>query len=376
MNKENIIIEVKNPHTIKLILTGDVHLGTNYHQKMAANPKKKYNLYGVKDFTYLGVPFAPLLHTADFVIANLETPILNNAPPPYYGDLKQYYHRDFAHLLFPLLQQLNVKAVTLANNHILDYGPASLLRTLEDLHANGFPYIGAGRDTAEAKKVLFIDFTKDHRTLLKVALVSAFEYRKKYDEVYEFYADTNKPGVNKLTRRTLANQIRTLKQSDPERFVIFYPHWGIDYQWITSQQKRSAAAIIEAGADLIIGHGSHFSQDIEYINSIPIVYGLGNFIFLTPGRFQKSSEIPSMGLVAQLHFNFDAEKAKFNKTLNLYPIQANNRITRYQPRFADKRESSEVFEILLEKSVDKKGFLENIKTDTDKFGEYFSLRLQ
>jgi hypothetical protein len=375
MNEKNIKVKVKNPKNIKLILTGDVHLATNYHQKMAASLKKKFHLHDVKDFTYLATPFVPLLSSANFVMTNLETPILDNEPPRYYGDLKKYYHRDFPSFIFPLLGKLNVNAVTLANNHILDYGPDGLLKTLEYLQEAGLLYIGAGTNITEAKKALFIDFIKDNQTVLKVAILSAFEYRKKYHEVYNFYAGENKSGVNKLTRQILADHIKEIKQSDPERFIIFYPHWGKDYQWITLQQEHSAEAIIEAGADLIIGHGSHFSQDIVCINNTPVVYGLGNFILLTPGGFYSRPEIPSMGLIAQLNFNFDDKKTKFDKVLKLYPIQANNRITMYQPRFADKNEFLETCNIFLEKTLNKKEFQKQIKIDMDVFGEHFNLEI-
>jgi hypothetical protein len=375
MNNKSLKIEVENPQSIKLILTGDVHLATNYHQKMAASSNKKFHLHDVKDFTYLATPFVPLLNSANFVIANLETPILNDKPPRYYGDLKQYYHRDFPNLIFPVLQKLNVKAVTLANNHILDYGPDGLLRTLAYLEDKKLPYIGAGKNLAEAKKALFIDFTKDNQTILKVAILSAFEYRKKYHEVYNFYASEKKSGVNKLTRRVLADYIEEIKQDDPERFIIFYPHWGKDYQWITPQQEHSAEAIVEAGANLIVGHGSHFSQNIVRLNEVPVVYGLGNFIFLTPGGFYNRPEIPSMGLVTQLNFDWNDKDSKFDKVLKLYPIQANNRMTLYQPRFANKPEILETFSIFLEKSLDKQEFQKRIKIDIDVFGEHFNLEI-
>lgn len=373
MNKTSVKIEVENPQSIKLILTGDVHLATNYHQKIAASPKKKFHLHDVKDFTYLANPFIPLFSSANFVIANLETPVLNDELPRYYGDLKKYYHRDFPDLIFPVLEKLNVKAITLANNHILDYGPDGLIKTIQYLNDKGLSYIGAGKNLTEAQRVLFVDFTKHNQTILKVAILSAFEYRKKYREVYNFYAGKNKAGVNKLTRRILANYIKEIKQGDPKRFIIFYPHWGKDYQWITDQQKRSAEAITEAGVDLIIGHGSHFSQNIVYLDKIPIVYGLGNFIHLTPGNFNRRPDIPTMGLIAQLNFYSGDKKTKFNKTLKLYPIQANNRMTKYQPRFANKREVVETFTMLLEKSLDKSEFQNQIKTDMDVFGEHFNL---
>jgi UDP-N-acetylmuramoyl-tripeptide--D-alanyl-D-alanine ligase/cyanophycin synthetase/poly-gamma-glutamate synthesis protein (capsule biosynthesis protein) len=375
MNEKKIKIQVENPKSIKLILTGDVHLATNYHQKMAASSKKKFHLHDVTDFTYLTTPFFPLFNSADFVIANLETPVLNEELPRYYGDLKQYYHRDFPDLIFSVLEKLNVKAITLANNHILDYGPDGLLKTLEYLKDKKLPYIGAGKDFMEAKRALFVDFTKDNQTILKVAILSAFEYRKKYHEVYDFYANKNKSGVNKLTRRILADHIKDIKQNDPERFVIFYPHWGKDYQWVTSQQEHSAEAIVEAGVNLIIGHGSHFSQNIVYLNNVPVVYGLGNFIFLTPGGFRNRPEIPSIGLVAQLNFNLNEKKPKFDTGLKLYPLQANNRITLYQPRFANKQEVFETFTLFLDKSHDKKEFQNQVKTETDEFGEYFNLKL-
>ena len=69
-------------------------------------------------------------------------------------------------------------------------------------------------------------------------------------------------------------------EAEAGRFVIVMPHWGEEYVTAPQDHQREmAAAMITAGADLIVGAHPHVVQGIEVIDNVPVVYSLGNFIF-------------------------------------------------------------------------------------------------
>jgi len=78
----------------------------------------------------------------------------------------------------------------------------------------------------------------------------------------------------------IIKKIKMVKSSNPDNFLIVSMHWGEEYKLINSlTQQRLAHKIIEAGADLIIGHHPHVVQNIEKYQGKLIYYSLGNFIF-------------------------------------------------------------------------------------------------
>lgn len=106
--------------------------------------------------------------------------------------------------------------------------------------------------------------------------------------------------------------------------------------------------MVKAGADLIIGHGAHTMQEIEKYKDRWILYGLGNFMFNAPGRYQKL-KAPPFSLVAQLLL--EEKNGDLKKTLKLYPIFTNNLKTHYQGRFLAEDEFKDVYQLLLTKST-------------------------
>jgi poly-gamma-glutamate capsule biosynthesis protein CapA/YwtB (metallophosphatase superfamily) len=79
-------------------------------------------------------------------------------------------------------------------------------------------------------------------------------------------------------------------------FIIFMPHWGIEYTAPPEpQQVELAHAAMDAGADLIIGDHAHWAKGIEIYQGKPIFYGTGNFLF-----DQSWSEATSTGIFADV----------------------------------------------------------------------------
>ncbi len=352
---------IKGPN-VKILFAGDTSFGENYRGTPKVLKKKGY------DFPLQKV--APLLATADFTIFNLETPITDIEKSPYEGD-KAYCHWTSVEHAPKTLLKYGMTTFSLANNHGLDFGVPGLKQTLEVAQKNGMNAFGAGMTEADAKK----PFTKifnvgDHS--FKIAVIAAFEYSRSYDNKYSFYADGETPGVYRLSADALKEQIAQIRSSDPDAFIIVYPHWGKNYKWKTKRQTKYAHRMLKDGADLVIGHGGHSMQEIERYNGKWIVYGLGNFMFLSPGRYSKLKTKP-YSYTAQLIVIDNGDKLQ--KRIRLHPIFNNNKKSKYQVRPLTDEEFAEFHQLLLEKSPLTKKERKGVRKGKDKGGNFVEFRL-
>ncbi|GAB1267866.1 hypothetical protein NBRC116493_11190 [Aurantivibrio infirmus] len=206
----------------------------------------------------------------DLVLANLENPVgTRGAPHP-----KQDPHVAFrCHpRTLPVLKNLSVDVVTLANNHLLDYGEETLSDTLRHLDDAGIKHLGAGNNYEEANRPVKINLNGiDVAILSSVMIYSASTERAK----------GNKPGVADYRIAPLIRQVKSLKQAG--YVVLVTIHWGIEYcLYPIPYQREQAKRMIDAGASLVLGHGPHFPQGIEKYGCGEIVHSLGNFIFDEP----------------------------------------------------------------------------------------------
>lgn len=170
-----------------------------------------------------------------------------------------------------VLQQMGVDAVTLANNHVYDYGKEALLDTFEVLEETGIPYFGAGRTLEDASKPLYLEV--DGRTVALVA-ASRAEKNKMTPQATE-----TEPGILRCYDTELfLETIRTAKENAD--FCIAFVHWGTEYSFDLEQvQKDTGKEYLDAGADIVIGAHSHCLQGMEYYDGKPIIYSLGNYWF-------------------------------------------------------------------------------------------------
>ena len=171
------------------------------------------------------------------------------------------------------LYDMGVDIVSVANNHVYDYGEVSLLDTLTTLEAAAMPYVGAGRNIEEAVKPVYF-VANDY----KIAYVSATQIEQgDYPNTKE--AGENSAGVFRCWNpEKLYEAVAEAKANSD--FVVVYIHWGIELadtlHWAQTDQ---AMGLAEAGADLIIGDHPHCLQEIAYMDDVPVVYSMGNFWF-------------------------------------------------------------------------------------------------
>ena len=117
-----------------------------------------------------------------------------------------------------------------------------------------------------------------------------------------------------------------------------------------------AEKLVDAGADIIIGHGGHLIQEIEKYNDKWIIYSLGNFVFNSPGRYEKENAWP-YSVISILRFSF--KNNKLNARVRLYPIVTDNLVTNYQTHPVDEKDFNKTIELLTDKSASSKASLSN-----------------
>lgn len=170
------------------------------------------------------------------------------------------------------LNLLSVDIVSLANNHVYDYGETALIDTLDTLNQYGIPYVGAGRNLEEAKKIVYF-----RAGGIKIAFVSATQVERSY--VFTKEATNTSAGV--LRTFSPDKFLEVIRQAEETSdFVVVYVHWGTEgVNQFEADQQLLGHQYIDAGADLVIGDHPHCLQGVEYYRGVPIFYSLGNYWF-------------------------------------------------------------------------------------------------
>lgn len=242
---------------ITLLFGGDVLLSNhvlNAYQKGGG-------IHGVVDEGYRS-----LIQNADFFMVNEEFPFSTRGVQ---AEDKEYTFR-----LEPervsMFQEMGIDAVTLANNHALDFGVDALLDTCDTLDGAGILHTGAGANLQEARKPVDVELQGK-----QIAIIGA----TRVIPVSSWAAGKNHPGMlSSYDATALLEEIRAQKEAG--KFVIVYVHWGVERDEKPQDYQRSLGQqYIDAGADLVIGSHPHVLQGIEYYKGKPIVYSLGNFVF-------------------------------------------------------------------------------------------------
>ena len=212
--------------------------------------------------------FTTLLKSADLTLVNLEGPAPNNFV--YHDDGLSF---SFDPALLVGLANAGIDGVSLANNHIRNAGSQGVLDTCVNLDKVGIKHAGAGANPAAASAPAW--FNAGHRLVAFLA----------YDSLQAGnFAAAGTPGAAKFTVARAVADIKAARAAGAD-FVIVMPHWGAEYsEYVAPQQRRDAAALVAAGADLILGSHSHFTGPIEAIarptgGPAFVAYSLGDLLF-------------------------------------------------------------------------------------------------
>lgn len=287
------VSDTDSPDLVTVILTGDVLLArtVNYQIQQRHDP---------------GYPFeetAAVLQSADLTFVNLENPLVADCPPTnagmiFCGDPENAQG----------LAEVGIDLVAVTNNHALDYGADGLAETVAALEEVDVTPVGQGE-----------------------LVVREIRGRR-----FGFLAyDTLKSRVD------LASVAGAVSQAKQEvDFVLVYFHWGEEYTSLpTDRQRELGHAVIDAGADAVIGSHPHWIQGVELYQGKPIIYSLGNFVF-DQGWSEKTQE----GTIARL--SFDEEHLVDWEFL---PVKIENWS---QPRFLEGEEKEIIIEEMEQLNAD------------------------
>lgn len=231
------------------------------------------------------------LRQYDVAFANLESPISQKGwPLPGKALCFRAHPRTVNSLLAG-----GIDIVSLANNHAVDYDSPALLETIELLQNAGIAAVGAGSSIDQARRPAVLEREGIRLAFLAYSDLADVYFSTKYKRPARASAD--RPGVAPLDMAMMLEDVAYAStQAD---YVIVSVHWGTEY---TSQpaaaQVEMAHSLIDAGADVIIGHHPHWLQGIEVYKGGIIAYSLGNFVF-----DQNWSDETREGLVLEVVFS-------------------------------------------------------------------------
>jgi poly-gamma-glutamate synthesis protein (capsule biosynthesis protein) len=243
--------QIPEPELV-VTLTGDLYLGSHLEPKLKTDPA--YPFLYLQDFC----------QETDIFFANLETPLSTK------GEI--YIEKTFTFRTNPQVIQTittgGINVVSLANNHIMDYGPEALFETIELLEKHKIHYTGAGSNLATARTPTIIE-----KKGIKVAFLA-------YNNTYplEFNATSTQPGTAPGNTSYITSDVkRACSLAD---LVIVSFHWSAELlKERKPYQANLAKVAIDAGAHLVVGHHPHVIQGVEKYKHGLIAYSLGNFIF-------------------------------------------------------------------------------------------------
>lgn len=330
MNKLTIIVyflfcSLCYSDSVSVLFLGDTFFGSterssySYRSSPLFEQTKSYDLFFEN--------IAHILLSSDEVICNLETPLTDETG--IISSRKPYIHSTDPDSAVKYFNKYNIGYVSLGNNHVFDMGLAGFNQTTNSLSKGNINYFGAGDNTEEALKPQILDNESS-----RVIIFSGFEYRPNYDTLYHFYAGAKSPGVNMLDTVRLNERIIYYKNLYPDSKIIIFPHWGSNYGDVNDRQIKHAHSWINAGADAVIGHGSHTVQPIELYRNKFIFYGIGNFIFNAPGRYFSTGAKP-YGIMLKIIVKDS------NTDFILYPIFTDNKKNNYKLRLLNSAELTE-----------------------------------
>lgn len=250
----------------------------------------------------------------DYVLINLEGTLCNTGKKIH----KRGPNLCQSETTIELLKKSKVNAVCLANNHIMDYGDEGLQNTIKLLENNGIDHTGAGDNIENAVKPVCIDCCDN-----KIAFLNFGWY---IEEVKS--AEKNNAGCAPLDEKLIIKSIKKLIDQGYKPIVIL--HWGFEYNLYPQPVHRKLAhKIIDAGAEMVVGHHPHVIQGKELYKDKLIYYSLGNFYFGTRrASFKKNFDTPygfesNYGIVLEI----SVEKSMLSVKENTVYYDSNKDVT-------------------------------------------------
>lgn len=226
-------------------------------------------------------PVREALSAADLTIANLETSVGTGGRP----EPGKRFTFSAGPEAFTALASAGVDVTSMANNHALDHGRGRLASTLAAARraaraATPLHVVGIGRDADEAFAPVLTDV---RGTLVATLAASVADQDPTADPTGHWAATDDRGGIADALdpTRLLDGVRRTRRTAD---VVLVYLHWGVQGERCPSRDQRSlATALIDAGADIVVGSHAHRLQGDGRLGDSYVAYGLGNYAWYSPG---------------------------------------------------------------------------------------------
>ena len=214
------------------------------------------------------------LRRADITVGNLESTLSQRGAPTQGDD-------SFAAQPGVLddLRRAGFDALSLANNHTGDHGPAALVDTVDAFRGSGIAAFGAGRDLRAATRAAVVE----HRGLRFgfLGFNAIGETPRAAPGTPGALSVRMPPRTGPLHRGDLRHVTRAVRRLDRRvDAVVVLPHWGAQYTHAPEPvQSTVGRALVDAGADLVVGGHPHWVQPTERHRGAVIAHSLGNFVF-------------------------------------------------------------------------------------------------
>ena len=257
-----------------ITFTGDILLDRGVRQEIEARGTESLFTSGVDS----------VLRASTLVVGNLECPATTIKAPTF----KRYIFRAEPEWL-DVLRNHGFTHLNLANNHSVDQGRRGLEDTHRQVIAHGMTPVGAdSTQAAAAQPVLLTEAPR------KVWLIASLRMAL---ENFAWLPD--RWSVSQDDDEALVERVADLRRTDSTAVIIVSPHWGWEHHLEpVGQQRVLAHRLIDAGADLLIGHHTHTLQTIENYRCRSIYYSLGNFIFDQKKPINSRAAIVSVDITA------------------------------------------------------------------------------
>jgi len=278
--EEHLPAAADKPKQIRLLFFGDLMLDRNVGARIKEN-----NL----DYLFTKLAVRNFFGNYDLISANLEGAVTDGGVH-YLPD--NAYDFAFAPALIEELKNYNFNFFNIANNHLTDQGQRGVSETGDNLNQLGINFSGCPDSVVDGCSSKIVTINN-----LKIGLAG-------FSMVY-----------HPIDLAAAEKIIKDLAETTD--FVAVNIHWGAEYAHQFSKSQQSIGrALIDAGADLIIGHHPHVVQGAENYNGKYIFYSLGNFIF-----DQYFSPDTQQGLAVEIIIDFD-DLENILYQYNLYPLQS------------------------------------------------------
>ena len=260
-NNSQVTVINGNKDNVSISFAGDISLADNW-EIMPYYKSRGKKIYGV-----LSEDAVKYMNDTDLMIINNEFCFSNRGEK--LANKKYTFRANPKNV--SIYNEIGVDMVTLANNHVYDYGKNAFLDTLDTLKKAKMPYIGAGKDSEEAMKAYYFIINGYKISFLNASRAEKF--------ILTPEATKTSPGVFRAyDPKPLASRIKEEKKKSD--YVVALLHWGReDSHELEDVILKDGKLYVDSGADLVVGSHAHVLEGMEYYKGKLIAYNLGDFLF-------------------------------------------------------------------------------------------------